>query len=137
TVKDGNNRTSRYAYDGAGQTTVSQSVPTSGTTYTANSTYNDADLLSSTVAPSGTGFSALGSTSRTYDAGGRLSQQTDGNGDTEQLTYAGDGSLGERVVSQGFNTVSDFQRGVDGDYRVTFSGCITCPPIPGNASYVW
>ena len=132
TAADGENRTTNYAYDGLAKVTGRNSVPTSGTTYTDTITYNDADLQSSeTDSVSST------TTNWLYDAGGRLVQTQNANGDLTDYSYASDGTLAEEIVSNTvppIDTVADFVQTMDGDYQVTSDGCSYCSNTAGTAS---
>jgi RHS repeat-associated protein len=135
TVNQGNLRTSNYAYDGAGNQTADTSVPSSGTTYGSTSTYNDAGLLSTDAGYSG--LSAMGTASWTYDAGGRVTQQNNGNGTYSVIGYAADGSLNSSTLWAAQGSVSIFESFVDGNYRVTQDGCYTCTGNGNYLGYVW
>ena len=123
TAGDGEGRTTNYAYDGAGNVTGRDSVPSGGTTFSDTINYTKADLQgteTTSVAP--------GVTSWFYDAGGRPTTETYGNGDNLTYGYAGDGSKASEVLWNGAvgssTQESSFTQTVDGDYHVIADGCV-------------
>ncbi len=135
TVAQGNGRTSNFAYDGAGNQTGDTSTPASGTTYGSTATYGDAGQM--TADAGYTGLSGLGTTSWTYDAGGRVTQQNNANGSYERKGYNADGTLSGSTLWAGGSSVSSFVSILDGDYRVVQSGCNTCIGPAGLIGYIW
>ncbi|MHB8488854.1 MAG: fibronectin type III domain-containing protein [Candidatus Dormibacteria bacterium] len=125
-----NDRTTDYAYDGAGKVTGRNSVPSSGTTYEATIAYNDADLQATE-----TNSISTDTVTWSYDPGGRLVQIANDLG-TEYYGYAADGTLdGESVLDDASLIIdSVFSQTLDGDYRVTSDGCTTCENTAGSAS---
>ncbi len=125
-----NDRVTDYAYDGAGKVTGRNSVPSSGTTYKDTLSYNDADLQAAE-----TNNISTGTTTWSYDVGGRPVQLVDGQGDYTYYNYAADGTLDEKYVYNiGAIGLSDFTQTLDGDYRVTSDGCNYCDNTAGTAS---
>ncbi len=123
-----NYRTTDYAYDGAGNVTGRNSVPSSGLTYTDTIAYNDADLQ----ATERTNLSA-GTTTWAYDAGGRLTELQDGGSDYAEYSYASDGTMdGEAAYDSGGVYGSFFAQTLDGDYHVTSDGCSFCSTATGG-----
>ena len=124
-----NYRTTNYAYDGAGNVTARNSVPSgSGYTYTDTITYNAADLQAAE-----TSNLSAGTTAWSYDAGGRLTELDDGGGDYTQYAYASDGTLdGEAAYDAGGIYGSFFSQTLDGDYHVTSDGCTYCSTATGG-----
>jgi RHS repeat-associated protein len=135
TVNQGNGRTSSMAYDGAGQQTADTSVPGSGTTYGSTTTYNDAEIISSHTGYSG--LNGLATTSWTYDAGGRVTRQNNGNGSYDVVGYVGDGSLNTSTLWSNGSNVSIFESFVDGNYRIVEDGCYTCIGVGQLIGYRW
>jgi hypothetical protein len=114
-----NYRITDYAYDGAGKVTGRNSVPSSGTTYKDTLSYNDDDLQASE-----TNSISTGTTTWTYDPGGRPVQLLDGENDQTTYYYAADGTVdGETAYVDGGLGLSGFNQTLDGDYRVTSDGC--------------
>jgi RHS repeat-associated protein len=123
-----NYRVTDYAYDGAGHVTGRNSVPSSGTTYKDTLTYNDAGLEASE-----TNSISTGTTTWSYDVGGRPFQLTDGEGDQTTYYYAADGTLDdEAAYENGGLGLSGFSQTLDGDYRVTSDGCGWCSNTTGG-----
>ena len=130
TVQDmtSNYRITDYAYDGAGKVTGRNSVPSSGTTYKDTLSYNDADLQAAE-----TNSISTGTTTWTYDPGGRRAELVDGYGDYTEYSYAADGTLdGEAAYDIGGLGLSYFPQTLDGDYRVTSDGCSYCNNSTGG-----
>lgn len=121
TAGDGVGRTTNYAYDGAGQVTARESV--GATAYTDTIAYNAADLENSE-----TSTAAPGTTTWSYNAGGRLATETNGKGDTLVDAYAADGTLSSETLWSGApnssTAESSFTQTLDGDYRVIADGCV-------------
>jgi RHS repeat-associated protein len=125
-----NYRVTDYAYDGAGKVTGRNSVPSSGSTYKDTLSYNDADLQAAE-----TNSISTGTTTWTYDPGGRPVQLVDGENDQTTFSYAADGTLdGEAAYVDGGLGLSGFEQTLDGDYRVTSDGCSFCDNTTGSGS---
>ncbi len=114
TVDDGS-RQQRYAGDGAGRIVArADVVDGSGTTSLTSFTYGDAELPATMVAAA----EANGTTSWGYDAGGRVTSESDPNGQSVALSYGPDGTLGSKLVSVGGSPTASWCYGAyDGDYR--------------------
>ena len=125
TVDDGRGRTAKYAYDGAGQLTARNSDSSSNSYWNAVG-YNDADLPSAEASWINSGTSQ---TTWTYDAGGRMTQQHDGNGVNESWSYAPDGTVS---LSDQNTNGSPVQTWFDGDFRLIQIQC-TCGGAGGGA----
>jgi YD repeat-containing protein len=124
-----NYRTTDYAYDGAGNVTGRNSVPSSGLTYTDTIAYSDADLQATEATNLSTG-----TTTWSYDAGGRVTQLQDGGNDSALYSYASDGTMdGETAYDAGWIYGSFFSQTLDGDDHVTSDGCNECSTATGGA----
>ena len=136
-ANDGVGRYVNYAYDGAGSITERSSVPGSGITYTDTITYSPADqeaLETSSV--------TSGPTSWSYDAGGRPTTMTYGNGDTLQYGYnASDGTLASETLWNGSpnssTAESTFTQSLDGDFHVTQDSCTCLNSSGGNVGHTF
>ncbi len=81
---DDDGRAQSYAYDGQGQVAARpDSVDGSGTSYSTTCTYGDAGLATAMQAAA----EASGTTSWTFDTGGRLATESDTNGQSASWSY--------------------------------------------------
>jgi RHS repeat-associated protein len=114
-VDDGYRQT-KYMADGNGQPTLRvESVDGSSTSYSTTYTYNPAELaasMASTIVP--------GTTQWSYDAGGRMTAETDGNGQRIARAYNTDNTLASQTVSPAVgNAFATWNYLYDANYRIT------------------
>jgi RHS repeat-associated protein len=121
TVDDGS-RSSLYTYDGAGQrTAMADQIDGSANRATTTYTYGDAGQavsMSSTLVGGG-------QTSWTYDAAGRLQQESDPNGQRTSLTFNPDDTLATKNLTNSSGSVASFSYQYDGNLQIasqTFTG---------------
>ena len=113
TVNDGK-WTSEYAYDGAGAIAARAQVQNgTSSTYATTYTYGDSELPSA-VASSTAG----GTTSVSYDAAGRPSQETDPNGETLNWSFNPDDTLASlSLATSGNSSFATWSYTYDSNYR--------------------
>jgi RHS repeat-associated protein len=112
-VDDGQ-RTTQSLYDGAGSAAAQVAVVDGGTSYATTYTYGDAELASSMSSAA----VQSGSTSWTYDAGGRLATESDPNSQTIAWNFNPDNTLQSQTLKNSSSTtLASWSYGYDGDYR--------------------
>jgi RHS repeat-associated protein len=113
TVNDGK-WTTEYTYDGAGSIAArAQEQDGTSNTYTTTYAYGDSELPTSV-----TSSIAGGSTSVSYDAAGRPSQERDPNGETLTWSFNPDDTLASlQLATSGSSSFATWSYTYDGDYR--------------------
>src|SRR5207302_902587 len=115
TVDDGS-RTTQYTYDGASQqSAMANQVDGSSTKSTTQYTYGDAELnatMSSTITgPNATAFG--------HDAAGRLSSESDPNGQKTAFTFNADDTLqAKNLTNPSGGSVASFTYTYNGNYQI-------------------
>ena len=125
-------RSQSYGYDGVGQLAARQD--TSGSTnYATTYNYRDSESLASMVTAAENG----GTTSWTYDAGGRAQTQTDPSGLQLTWNYNTDGSLGSETYGSTSTVNGGWRYGDNGAFQVTSMtfGTGTTPCSSSNTTY--
>lgn len=136
TVDDGY-RQSKYMADGLGRTTLRvEAVDGSSTSYSTSYAYNPAELAASM-----TSTIAAGTTQWSYDAGGRTTAETDGNGQKIARTYNSDNTLAAQTVSPSSGSAfATWNYAYDSNYRITqqqFSGAGAGGATPVQSTYCY
>jgi YD repeat-containing protein len=134
-VDDGS-RTTKSLYDGLGAPAAEVQLIDGGSTqYATTYVWGDAEL------PSSMSSAAVqaGSTTFTYDAGGRSATQTDPNGETSTWSYNPDNTLASRLLAtSGHTTLASWSYQYNNDYLQTqqsFSGGAASPGSVVSATF--
>jgi RHS repeat-associated protein len=105
--------TSIFSYDGLGQPAARQDID-NGVTYTTSYTYSDAELPSAMTS----NFIA-GSTTWTYDSGGRSATQVDPTGTFVQWQWNPDDTMAHHNLQNATTQLADWTFTYDNNYHLT------------------